>query len=248
MRKVLILAAALALAPVARADEAAVTVVKKAVEAHGGEKALTAIKGMELTLKATLTILGQEVEFEGEASYSLPDKMATALTGEVMNQKIAIVQVINGDKAKLTANGMAIPVEDKQKDEMTQGVADQEIGLIAPLLDGKKYTLTAEADEKVGDAEAAVVRVVAKGRKDTKLFFDKKTFLLVRMQRQGLNQEGQEVDSVSDLSEYKKVDGIQTATAVKVTHDGKPFMAMKLSDVKYLDKAEDGKKYDTGDK
>jgi hypothetical protein len=247
MRKGLILAAALALTPVARADEAAVKVVKAAVEAHGGEKALTAVKAGDMSLNATLDVMGTDVEFAGEAAYSFPDKMAVTLSGEIMGQKIAIVQVVNGDKVKMTANGTAIPVDDKLKAELKQSAVEQHVGLIVPLLD-KKYTLAVEADEKVGAAEATVVRASAKGLRDTKFFFDKKTHLLVRMQRQGLDQSGQEVDTVSDLSDYKKVDGVQTPTSVKVLHDGKAFMTMKLSDVRYFDKPTEEKRFATDDK
>ncbi len=245
MRKVLILAAAVALSTAARADEAAVAVVKKAVEAHGGAKALTAIKAGEMTLKATLNVMGTDVDFEGESAYAFPDKMSVSLTGEVMGQKVAVVQVVNGDKAKMTVNGTAVPLEDKQKDELKQGIAVREMGLIAPLLD-KKYTLQAEADEKVGGADAAVVRVSATGLKDAKLFFDKKTHLLVRVQRQGLDQSGQEVDTVSDLSDFKTVDGIQSPMTVKVTHDGKAFMTMTISNMQFYDKPTEEKKFDAG--
>lgn len=237
MRKVLILAAAFALTPSARADEAAEKVIKKAIEAHGGEKALEAVKAGDMSIKATLDIMGTDVDFEGEAAYSFPDKMAVTLNGEVMGQKIAIVQVVNGDKVSMTVNGMPIPVEDSQKDELKQSAVEQQVGLIVPLLD-KKYTLSVEADEKVGAAEATVVRASRKGLKDTKLFFDKKTHLLVRMQRQGLDQSGQEVDTVSDLTDYKKVDGVQTPMTVKVLNDGKAFMTMKISNVRHLNKSD----------
>jgi len=239
MRKVLILAVAVAFAPAARADEAAEKVITKAVEAHGGAKALTAMKAGEMTMNATMNIMGLELEMTGDAAYAFPDKFKTTMKGEVMGQKLAIVQLVNGDKVKMTLNGMAMPVEDKMKDELKQAVTTQEIGMIVPLLDKKKYTLKAEKDAKVGDAEAAVVSVTAKGMKDVKLFFDKKSGLLVRMQRKGLDPMGEtEVDEVTDMSDFKKVDGIQTPMTLKTLHDGKAFMTMKLSSVKYHEKLE----------
>ena len=233
-----LLAAAVVVAPVARADEAAEKVVKKAIEAHGGEKVLTAMKAAEMTMKSNMSIMGIEVDFAGEAAYAFPDKFKTTLNGEVMGQKLAIVQLVNGDKVKMTVNGMDIPVDDKMKDELKQSISTQEIGMIVPLLD-KKYTLKAGKDAKVGDAEASVVTVSGKGIKEVKLFFDKKSGLLVRMQRQGLDPMGAgDVDEVTDMSDFKKVDGIQTPMTLKVMHDGKAFMTMKLSAVKYHEKLE----------
>ena len=238
-----LLAAAAVVAPAARADEAAEKVVKLAVEKHGGEKALLAMKAGEMTVKVNMSLMGIEVDFAGEVAYAMPDKFKMTLTGEVMGQKIAMVQLVNGDTVKMTLNGAAAPIEDKQKDELKQAVTSQEMSLIAPLLDKKKYTLKAEKDAKVGDDEAAVVTVSAKGMKDTKLFFGKKSGLLVRTQRQGLEPGGTgDVDEVSDLSDYKKVDGIQTPMTIKVSHDGKAFMTMKVTEMKYLEKL-DAKKF-----
>lgn len=248
MRKVLMLAVAFGLTPAARADEAAEKVVRKALQAHGGEKTLAAVKAGELTIKATINILGTDVDFEGDSAYAFPDKMATTLSGEVMGQKIAIVQVVNGDKVRMTVNGGVVPVEDAQKAELRHAIVSQQMTLIAPLLDAKRFTLTAEADAKVGEADAAVVLVTAKGMKDVRLFFDKKTGLLARVKRQGLDQSGQEVDTVSDLLDYKKVDGIQTASTIKVTQDGKPFMTMTISDKKFHDKIDPDRKFDADDK
>jgi hypothetical protein len=234
-----LLAAAVVVAPAARADEAAEKVIKKAVEAHGGEKALTTMKAGEMTMTANMSMMGLDLEFAGKAAYAFPDKFKTTLDGEVMGQKLAIVQLVNGDKVKMSVNGMDIPVEEKMKDELKQAVTTQEISMIVPLLENKKYTLKAGKDAKVGDAEAAVVSVSAKGMKDIKLFFDKKTGLLVRMQRQGLDPMGEnEVDEVTDMTDYKKVDGIQTPMTIKTMHDGKAFMTMKLSSVKYYEKLE----------
>jgi hypothetical protein len=247
MRKVLIVAA-LALVPMAaRADDEAEKVIKKAVEAHGGEKALTKMTAGEMTIKSSMNVMGVEVEFAGEILYALPDKFKTSLEGDVMGQKIALSQVVNGDKVKMTVMGMAVPVEDKQKDEMKQGVAMYQMSSLVPLLDKTRFTLKAGKDATVGEEEAAVVTVTAKGIKDTKMFFSKKTGLLVRTQRQGLDPTGaNEVDEVSDLSDYKKVDGIQTPMTLKTTHDGKPFMTMKVTEVKYHEKLE-AKKFPVDD-
>ncbi len=241
MRKLwIVAAAALIVAPV-RADEAAEKVVKKAVEAHGGEKALLAKKAGEMTLKMSMNLLGMDLDFTGNMAYMFPDKYKMTMNGEVANQKIAIVQSVNGDQLKMTVNGMVQPLDEKQKAELKDSVRTQEISMIAPLLDASKYTLKAEKDAKVGDCEAAVVTVSAKGMKDTKLFFDKKTGLLIRTQRTSLDEGGADVNEVSDLTDYKQVDGIQTPMTMKVLHDGKPFLTAKVTQLKYHEKLDDKK-------
>ncbi|WP_239816499.1 hypothetical protein, partial [Bacillus atrophaeus] len=73
-----------------------------------------------MAIKANMSIMGLEVEFGGEVLYSFPDKFKMTLNGDIMGQKLAISQIINGDKVKMTVMGMAVPIEDKQKEELKQ--------------------------------------------------------------------------------------------------------------------------------
>lgn len=247
MKKFWILLAVAAFVSPIQADEAAEKVVKKAVEAHGGEKALLATKAGTMSFKASISVMGIDLDMNGEAAYAFPDKFKMSMSGELMGQKFTMTQLVNGDSVKMQVQGMDVPVEDKQKDELKQTISNQEISMIAPLLDAKKYTIKAEKDAKVGDNEASVILVTAKGMKDMKLFFDKKTNLLIQTQRQGLDPSGQkDVDEVTELLDYKKVEGIQTPMTLKTSQDGKPFMTMKMTEVKYLEKL-DAKKF-TDDK
>ena len=242
MRTFWILLAGLAIVTTARADEAAEKVVKKAVEAHGGDKVLLAMKACETTVKLKVTVPGLEYEAQADMAYSLPDRYKVTVTAEMANQKITLVQSVNGTKARTTINGEEKKLKPKEVAELLDAIRTQEIDMIAPLLDASKYTLKAEKDAKVGGAEAAVVLVKAKGMNDTKLFFDKKTGFLVRMQRMVSDPSGDDiVDEVTDYSDFKKVDGIQTPMALKVLHDGEPYMTGKVTKLKYYEKLDDKK-------
>jgi hypothetical protein len=242
MRKLWIVAAAVLVVAPVRADEAAEKVLKKAVEAHGGEKVLLEKKAGEMTMKMNVKLGDLDIPLTGEMVYSLPDKYKLTITGELGGEKLKVIQSVNGDKVKETQNGMEQKVEGKRKAELLDSVRHQEIGLIAPLLNANRYTLKAEKDAKVGDSEAAVVQVTSKGMKDVKLFFDKETGLLIRMERMGLAPgTEEEVPEVTDFSDYKKVDGIQTPMSMKVLSDGKLFLTAKVTQTKYYDKLDDKK-------
>jgi hypothetical protein len=233
----LVLIISLYLGIIARADEAAIATIKKAVEAHGGEKALLAAKAGTMKIKATMIVMGLEMEVSGDVAFSFPGKYATKVLAETQGQKVEITQIVSGDTIKMIVNGTSVPVEQRLKDEMKQQMVNQEINMIVPMLDAKKFTLKAEKDATIDSVDTAVVLVSAKGIKDLKMFFDKKTGLLVRTQRTGLDPTGaKEVDEVSHYSNYQKVDGVQTAMSSKVSHDGKLYLSAKMSDVKYVDK------------
>ena len=86
-----------------------------------------------------------------------------------------------------------------------------------------------------------MVLVTAKDLNDTKLSFDKKTGLLTKVERKGLAPsmgEPTEVTEETVMSDFKKVDGVMQPTKMVVTHDGKKFMTMTVTDTKLMEKAD----------
>jgi hypothetical protein len=227
----------LTLAPI-HAQESAEAVVKKAIEAHGGADVLKKLTAGESKLKGEMTVFGMDLEFTARMVYQLPDKMRMEIDTEAGGQKLAIVQIVNGTKTKNMLNGMATPLGEAEQKELRQAAMIQEISQLTPLLGGKTYTIKLE---KPTDEEN-VVLVTAKDLNDTKLFFDKKTGLMSKVERKGLAPsmgEPMEVTEVTVMSEYKKVDGVMQPTRTTVTHDGKKFMSMSVTETKLMEKADE---------
>ncbi len=243
MRKWLLGVAVVALASVpAAAQDTAEAIVKKAIEAHGGADALNKYKAGSSKMKGEMNVFGMDLTFTGEMTYLLPDKYKMTIDADVAGQKLAIVQVANGKKYKQTINGMVIPLKDKERDELLQSAMLQEVSQLTPLLDPKRYTIKAEKDAEVDGKAAAVVLVTAKDFKDTKLFFDKKSGLLVKMERKGLAPsmgDPEEVNEETFLSDYHKVEGVQQPTKTTVHHNGKKFMTMTMSESKLMEKVDE---------
>ena len=233
--------AALAAAPAARADDAANEVVKKAIAAHGGADVLNKYKAGTSKMKGDMTVLGMDLEFTGDLAYELPDKYKMTILTEIAGQKHTVVQVVNGSKIKNTLNGTALKVGDAEKVELAQAAAMQEIAQLTPLIGSTKYTIKAEKDEEVNGKKADVVMVTAKDFKATKLYFDKESHLLVKTSRKGLAPgvgDSQEVIEDTFLSDFQKVEGMMTPMKMAVTHDGKKFMNVTVSDVKVAEKSD----------
>ncbi|OWK44363.1 hypothetical protein [Fimbriiglobus ruber] len=240
---VLGLAVALVVAPV-RADDAgdAKAVVTKAIEAHGGATALGKYKAGFSKIKGQMTVFGMDLDFTGDMTYELPNKYKLTISTDVNGQKLAVEQVTDGKNFKNTLNGMAVKQTDAEKNELAQAALLQDVTQLTPLLVGDKYTLKAEKDATVDDKPASVVTVSSKELKETRLFFDKKTGLLVKTERKALSPsapgETKEVNEETFLSDFKEADGVKLPMKLLVNHDGKKFMSMTVTETKLMDKAE----------
>lgn len=223
--------AALAAAPAAAQDAAAA--VKKGIEAHGGADALKKLVAGTFSMKGKLVINGAEVPFTGTSSYQVPGKFRQEVSIEAApGMKLPVVVVVNGQKVKQTIAGKPAPLPDAAKAEIVQAAVMQEVTQLVPLLDAARFTLKAEKDEAVNGEPAAVVLVTAKGLNDTRLFFDKKTGLLVRTVRKALSPEGKEVTEETTMSDFAKANGVTLPRQMVIKHDGKPFMTATLGDYK----------------
>ncbi len=225
-------------------ENTALPVVKAAIEAHGGAEALAKARTARSSATGTMTLNGQEIKFNATGAYSIPDKYRMDVNAEMSGGKLVVTQILNGKKTKVTAklNGTDSPVDPKVKDETIQAGLLQEISTLTPLLDAKKYTLKLEKDADLNGNPAAVVAVTGNGLKEVKLFFDRKSGRLVKTQRRGFANGAAGVVEVSEetyLSDFKPFEKAILPTAMAVNHDGKKFMAMTVTEMKFVDKIDD---------
>jgi outer membrane lipoprotein-sorting protein len=154
--------------------------------------------------------------------------------------------VVKGDSIKSsgTIGGMQIPMNsDAEKQELKMAAVLQEAEQLTPLLDAKKFTIKSGDDDTVNGKKVSVVIATPKAiDKELKLYFDKESGLVLKTAHKGLApSEGAPTEVLEETyhTEYKKVSGVQTATKLTVTHDGKKFMTMDVSDIELLEKIDD---------
>lgn len=237
-------AAVVLAAPAAAQDPAvAVAVVKKAIAAHGGAEALNKTKTGRSKSKGTMTVFGQDIEFVSTSVYSIPEKFKLEMAAEIRGLKLTATQVVNGKqvRVKTVLGGTEQPVTDRVKEETAQAVLVQDVTTLTPLLDGRKFTARAEKDADVDGKPAAVLVVTGSGLRETRLFFDKDSGRLVKTQRKGVTSGPTgvvEVVEESFLSDFKPVDGALLPMKLVVKHDGKKFMDVTVTEVKFLAKVD----------
>jgi hypothetical protein len=224
---------------ISRAQDEPKAILEKAIKAHGGAEKLGKLKAVQAKSKGTIQLLGG-LDFTQEMTTSFDGKFKEVMNLEANGQKINVVTVYNGQKASLTVNGMDQQLPEKVMDELKEASYAIKAARMVPLLTDPMYMLSALAETKVNDKPVVGVKVSSKGHRDINLYFDKDTGLLAKTESRKLDgQTMQEVDEERIVTEYQDVDGQKTAKKLVVNHDGKKFMELEVSEVKFLDKVDD---------
>ncbi len=215
----------LGVAGASRAADDAQALVNKAIQAAGGEERLAKIKGLSWKETGKYYGMGEGLDYRGNYTAFGSDKFRMEIEG-------IFTMVVNGDKGWMEQGGNAVDMEAEQLAQQKEDRYAAEVARLLPLLKDKAYTLGV-----AGEA----VKVSRQGRPDIKLFFDKKTGLLVKTERKAkaAEQGNQEVNQETFLSEHKEVDGVKVATKVVIKRDGKNYIEAELSDLKFVDKLDE---------
>jgi hypothetical protein len=213
-------------------------IIDKGIQALGGLEKLSKTEAANFQGKGTFYGMGQAAEFKGEWWIQPPDKFKNAISVDAGGQKMEFVQVLNGDKGWATMGSLEEMTED-QRNIIKDDLYVRRIAHLVVLKD-PQYKLTSLGKSKVGDAEVWGVKVANNPHKDVNLFFDQKTGLLLRLQRQGKDPMSmQEVQWEMDYGNYKDEDGIKIARKISMKKDGNDFIDMTITGHKLADRLED---------
>lgn len=215
-------------------------IIKKAVEAHGGEKALAKYQGSTTKFKGTMEILNMKADVTGETSFQKPDKLKNLLTIEIMNKAVAITQVYDGKKFWVSTAGNTIEINDeKVLNEVKESLLIEGAGSLMAFLE-KPYELNIIGEAKVKGKEAIGIRVSKKGQRDFSLYFDKKTHLVVKSEMRSYDaMTQQEITQEKYILSYQEKNGVKYGKRVEIHKDGALFMDIELTEVNPVEKLPD---------
>jgi hypothetical protein len=221
------------------AEDDAKSVVDKAIKAIGGEEKLAAAKGMTWKTKGTLRFGDNESNYTAQATVSGLDRVHDEFEGDFGGNQFKAVLVIDGDKGWRKFGDMSMELSDDDLANEKRRFYLQLIstGTLSPLKT-ESFKVESAGEEKVGDAEADVVKVTAPDGKDFKLSFDKTSHLPVKMVATVRGFMGEEFTQETLYSEFKDFDGIKKATKHVVLRDGTTFIEAQITEFKLLDKVE----------
>jgi len=224
----------------AQDNDALKAILRKSMEAHGGEKNLAKFKAAVTKFKGTIEIMGNKADITGETSLQKPDKVKNVMSLNINNMNIDVVTVFNGKKLWVSAMGKTMEIDDEKilnaaREEMqAEGAGSFSDFLNAP------YELNAIGEAKVRGVDAIGIRISKKGQKDISMYFDKKTNLVVKTEMRTLDaQSGQEVLQEKYIIGYQEKNGMKVAKRVEIQKDGKAFMDIEILETQPFERLDD---------
>jgi hypothetical protein len=234
-----VLAAALLVAPVVRADDAADAraIIEKAIKAHG-HKAGPASAVTTWKEKIALDALGQPLDLDAEWTVQAPEKLRLQMTVAVQGQRIDFTIVLNGEKMWFLANGQLQESPPAYLSEMLTDMNRMWATSLTPLLTGDEFQLATAKEKVVNGKPAAGVIVRNAKRPVVTLYFDKETGLLVKREATVKDSFADDREVLEEIlvSDYKEADGRKHHTKVVVTRGGKPYYRSEVSMPRVVEK------------
>jgi acetyl esterase/lipase len=209
-------------------------ILEKAIKAHGGEEKLAKLKTMTAKAKGTV-YFGAEVTFSQEILWQWPNQLKNVVTMDQAKSAI-LVETIAGEEGWSNRDGQAGPLGAVKKDELRTQAYVRRLLLLTPLLQDKSYELSALEEISIHNQLAVGVRVVCPGERDVKLYFDKRTGRLAKIERR-VHDEVAKKESLQEefFSDYQDIDGVPTARKQIWRRDGKNGLEMTLTEIRYPD-------------
>jgi hypothetical protein len=225
--------------PAAFADDrsAALAIIERAVRAHGGAEALTRSQQCLRRIGGTMTLVGKELPFTADMVIALPGRYRASFDLTAQDQKFQMTVVLNGDKAWRSSAGTVLEATKDELDVMQGDAYAMWLATLVPL-QSNDFELSALPDANLGGQPSAGVKVNRKDQPEVKLFFDKKSGLLVKLERRA-REGGLSVNKEHVYSDHRSFDGVQLPARELQLTNGIKAVDISLKAVKLLPKVDD---------
>ncbi len=202
-------------------------IVAKAIKALGGEKKLKKHNAATWKEKGVYYGMGDGLPYTGAMAVQWPSQFRMEIEG-------VFTIVLDGATGwiKDGEGTRAMP-----KEQVEQQIMGHKAGWIATLLPlkDKAFTLTALDEATVDKRPALGVKVTRKDYPEVKLYFDKKSGLLLKAvypAKEGNKEFVQEIF----FQKYQPLDGVQVPRRILLHRDGKKFVEGEVVEFQALGK------------
>jgi hypothetical protein len=213
--------------------EKALAVIEQAIKAHGGAEELNKAQLRSRTGKGVILTPSGEVPVTTEEIVQLPDRCRVVM--DLRSNRIIVV--LRGAKGWIQPGGATQEMPKALFQERREDLYVWWLMNLTPLLKDE-FTLLPLADDKVSGQDTSVVKVAHKEHAEVRLFFDKKSGLLVKIARRAA-EAGDSLNKEIYLSEYKKFDGVMLPSKEVITHNGIKYAVVSFSSYKIEPRVEE---------
>jgi hypothetical protein len=229
LRSALVLGLLAAVGPVCwpAGPETARGLLDQAIQAHGGADQLVRARQLIRSAQGEITYAGSTVPFRGEVHLHFPDQARFTFDLGPEGQKLSMVFVINRDKGWQAGSGATRDLTKQELEEFREEAYAIGVTTLLPLRN-KSFELTLLPETRIGDNPAVGLKVSSKGHADVKLYFDKRTHLLVKAERRA-REGGLDVDKETFFSEPKDFDGPKLPARIVEFSGGKKTADVRIT-------------------
>jgi hypothetical protein len=210
-------------------------ILDKAIKAHGGQTNLEKTLTGRVKAKATGTpVPGTDFSVIWEETFQLPTGYRRLIEGEMGGKKFKMEYgVVDGsgwvrkdDGPPRNFVGKKLPAESHWQASL----------VILPTLTGQDVKLDPLDKIKVKGSNAIGIKATV-GEQTAELYFYEATGLLAKTRRRIQNPLlNKETDAEVTYSEYKDISGVQFPMRITSEVEGKPFMDVAITELKFLEK------------
>lgn len=219
----------------------ALAIIERAIQAHGGEAALNRAQTRQRTSSGVMVLASEEVPFTDELTMQLPNRLRWSVETGTGARKAALTVVINGEKGWQITGGAATDLSKERLQEMRDELQVLWLATLTPLKvlqEANSVTLDVLPAIKVADRPAVGVKILRQSQADVRLYFDRETALLTKVEREA-KSAGQLVPRASVLLEYKEFGGVKLPVMQIELTGGKKTSEVKDARYRLLDKVDD---------
>jgi hypothetical protein len=228
--------------PALTQDKEARSLIEQGIKALGGTAKVAKLRAMYVKYEGHAFRGAARVAIKAEGAVQLPGKFRMQMDLELDNNKITVLDLIDGDKGLRSYNGGdPEPLKEELLPPIRRALRNLAVeGALPDFLKDEAYTLSPLGELKVNDRPAVGVKVSRKGRADVDLYFAKDNHLLVKVEwkASGLDLQ-QEVAWEVLFSNFKEADGVQRPRNVLLNVDGKKYMELEVSETRFVERIDD---------
>lgn len=222
-----------------KTEDSAGTIVKKAVSAHGGEKAFSQWSCGYLKYRTRGGAFpAQAGEVTLEDTFQLPGHFKRVMRMDAGGEEVVTVFVINhGNGWTKQGDRPAEPKENNFTEQTQHPFAGY--SNLSPCLD-EDVRLTKVGGEKVNGRETITIRTESEKLGTVDFNFDSATGLLRKLRKTVRQERSDELSVIeSFFDQHKEVNGTQIPMRIKTERDGKTILDVTVVEAKFTDRFEE---------
>jgi hypothetical protein len=214
--------------PLALADEAKEikALVSQAIAARGGAARLEKLRAAVWKSEGERPGRSTRATLYGE----VPGKFRLESRRTVDGKTHLFIKIVNGDRGWIIEGGKTRPMSREELALTRRTFYHKHLdATLLPLRD-KGVTIKALGDSIVEGKPVVGIQVSRKGFPDSRMYFGKKTKLLVKSARQVEDSMGKTMLQELHYSDYREHDGIKIAHRTRRVVDGRPEADVKITE------------------